>query len=143
MYTLQAIIAPLRDLKSLVTDDIKAVDLSSSWGMVPIDSHIQELLCIPFLPLTDEGVAEVPIEVVSLFRNLERGVYVEAEFFGGDGIQAGVHFVNGEQRGEVILSEGAINEVLRLLGVNRLEQSDEFTTLGLDRERSTDKWIVR
>ena len=57
--------------------------------------------------------------------------YIETDYFGGHGTQAGVLL----ERGEVVLGpaegEGTINRVLRALGVVSKAGQDEFDTLGL------------
>lgn len=81
--------------------------------------------------------------------------YVEAEFFGGVGTQSGIAWSNGsailgplhtqnkddEEPGYTTSSDLAINEVLRLLGVQPDPDRDEFDTLGLGRFRETSDWI--
>ena len=74
--------------------------------------------------------------------------YVEASYFGGIGGQISIVWQNGsvilEPVGERnsegdMISQGAINAALRILGVQRAE-SDEFEALGLGRHRHIEDW---
>jgi hypothetical protein len=79
--------------------------------------------------------------------------YLEAEFFGGYGIQASVIWEGGEiVLGPLIeeeddpvrrLAEAAINRALRRLGVEKEEDAlDEFDTVDLGRHRHTEEWLA-
>ena len=66
--------------------------------------------------------------------------FLEAEFFGGWGSQAGI----GWQTGQIVFgpleANHAINEALRWLGAKPDEGMDEFDTLRLGRYRATEEW---
>jgi hypothetical protein len=73
--------------------------------------------------------------------------YLEAELFGGAGMQAAVVWSGGrvtlgpvdtDESGR--LADGAFNVTLRHLGVARGAAIDEFSALGLGRYRETDDW---
>ena len=84
--------------------------------------------------------------------------YVETEYFGGTGVQCGILFENqkikiGPLRTETIWDErsnsyrqipegkGAINTVLKELGVSDFNAKDEFDSLGLGNFRSNEKIV--
>jgi len=82
--------------------------------------------------------------------------YVETDYFGGDGWQAAMAWVGdravfGPVRtsdlwaaGKLALTpllEGAVNQAVRLLGVERGAVRDEFDALGLGRHRSNESWL--
>jgi hypothetical protein len=67
---------------------------------------------------------------------------MEAEYFGGEGEQAAIlwqggqrHFVSGPEY-------GALNKVLRALGVHPATSQDEFDAVDLGRHRHTEEWLV-
>ena len=82
--------------------------------------------------------------------------YVETDYFGGDGGQAAVAWTAGRlafgpaltrdywEGGnfhQTPLLDGAINQAVRLLGVDRGAVRDEFDALGLGRHRSNESWL--
>lgn len=82
--------------------------------------------------------------------------YVETDYFGGDGWQAAVAWVEGcvvygparttdlYEGGRLVptpLLDGAINRAVRHLGVDRGAVRDEFDALGLGRHRSNERWL--
>jgi len=66
--------------------------------------------------------------------------YVEAEYFGA-GTQASCLFENGNLVKGPLLSQDAINEALRFLGVSAMQGSDEFATVGLGQRQHTEDWL--
>ena len=87
-------------------------------------------------------------EIASCFS---RSAYIEAEFWGGTGMQAAVVL----ERSKIILgpeiSPAAINSALRKMGVNEAHipvfglavptGQDPFSIVGLDRHRSVSGWL--
>lgn len=67
--------------------------------------------------------------------------YIEAEYFGGIGLQNGIVWNNEQVIYEETTSENAINKSLVYLGIKKLEGRDEFDTVGLGRHRFIDDWI--
>ena len=80
--------------------------------------------------------------------------YIEAEYFGGTGGQAGVVWERGKVAHGPEFSDYAINKVLRYFGVNSYLNAilrrcfiykhyfrDEFDIVGLGRFRETDEWL--
>jgi len=119
--------------------------LAQEMCLLPLTSELRKKFNILFLPLTDEGLEELPIEITSLCVPLSgRGtvIYVEAEFFGGVGTQANTIFKEGYQIRKVLISKHAINETLRSLGVKQENGSEEFSALGLEKHRDTDQWLA-
>lgn len=66
-------------------------------------------------------------------------VYMETDYFGGYGTQAGVIFENGEMTGEPMHGDGTVNHLLRLLGVRKQLLKDEFDSLELYKYRHMDE----
>lgn len=101
-----------------------------------------------FPPSRDRGPAEFtylspPVMEFLLALSVHGPIaYFETEYHGGTGDQVVVVFRGGQvaygpRRGEI----GPINEALRLLGIERLTQSDEFQAVGLWRHRFTEEWL--
>ena len=139
-YTLQAILGRDAEMRSAAPSDLATVSLADGFALWAIDSDYQDAHAIPFLPLTDEGLTEVPASVVELAGRLSECIYIEAEYFGGDGGQASVLYRSGAQQGSLNISDSAINEGLRSLGFIAKPPLDEFDSVGLGRERSTENW---
>lgn len=66
-------------------------------------------------------------------------VYIETDYFGGYGTQAGVIFENGDMKFEPIDGKGTVNHLLKLLGVKKHLMKDEFDTLELYKYRRMDE----
>lgn len=144
-YTLQAIITTAGALPAPLPDSLRLVPLLGGVDMVPIGKAALKAHALPFLPLTDEGNQGLPVVIVELCERLSTGgslAYVEAEFFGGIGAQAHALFASGKQVGPVVVSDDAINEALRHVGVQKGEAADEFDAIGLGQRRNTDDWLT-
>ncbi len=69
-------------------------------------------------------------------------IYLETDYFGGMGSQAAAAFSDGSILPPSPLSGGgAINSVLRSIGVAATTGRDEFDYIGLSRHRHTSDWI--
>jgi hypothetical protein len=75
--------------------------------------------------------------------------YVEAEYFGGRGVQSAAVWADGQvvlgplhqPEGEAHAEQGSpISQALRHLGVQKGDGHDEFDTAGLNRYRDVDHW---
>ena len=142
-YTLQAIIAKNGVFVSSPVEGAVLVQLVQGFEMLPMTSEFREIHGIPFLPLTDEGSEDLPVTIESFCTELSIGqqiVYVEAEFFGGDGVQACAVFTNGKLETNAVIGDAAINDALVALGVDKQSFHDEFDALGLNHHRDTDDW---
>jgi hypothetical protein len=143
-YTLQALIADEAVISAAVPTGAVLVRLPQGKAMIPLCNKMREAHDIPFLPLTDEGTAEVPDGITAIAEAIVKSgrvVYVEAEFFGGDGIQACVTWDSSLQASRPLVDGGAINTALRFLGVEVGGHHDEFDALGLGRHRGTEAWV--
>ncbi|MDO5559776.1 MAG: hypothetical protein Q4F95_09290 [Oscillospiraceae bacterium] len=95
--------------------------------------------------LIDEGnTCEYPVLnylTTSIIRFLETEsadsqlVYIETNYFGGSGTQAGVLFENGSIKTQPVCNDGAINQLLHNIGVYKEKGKDEFDSLQLYRFR--------
>ena len=117
-YTIQAIITT--DTTSLGDLTERAIDLPQRLKMIPLREGLRQQFQIPWLPFTDEGFTETPpgIEQLGSRLSLEGRavIYVEAEFFGGDGSQAMIVWKGGVRTHGPICGSSAINEALPVTG---------------------------
>lgn len=93
--------------------------------------------------MTDEGPADVPegiTAIAEVITKVGRVVYIEAEFFGGDGTQACVTWDSNLHVTQPLVDAGAINSALQFLGVEIGDHHDEFDALGLGRYRTSNDW---
>jgi hypothetical protein len=144
-FTLQAVIAKSGSFSGPLPDKLQVVGLRGGIDMLPLTTEVRKSNGIPFCPLLDEGKAEIPPQLLKLCEELSNKAalaYIEAEVFGGAGVQAHALFSEGKAIGQVVVSENAINEALRFLGVTRGEAHDEFEAVGLGQHRDTDRWLV-
>lgn len=102
-------------------------------------------------PQHHDGFVNLNGGLVSLLQEISSigpVAYIETDYYGGVGSQAGATFVNGEpvvikvepEVKSVERTIGPINSALRALGVARTESLDEFDSLGLGRFRSMEDW---
>jgi hypothetical protein len=145
-YTLQAILSTREMLERWRSESLGYVKLTERLAMVPLTKILLERFDIPEFPLTDEGEEPaLPESLGSLCRKLSRDglvVYLEAEIFGGAGLQAYVLFSNGTMIGKPVVAEDAINQGLRHFGVHSSSDVDEFDAVGLGRHRDTVEWMT-
>lgn len=143
-YTLQAIIARSPLLSAVKFPHTLAVPLEQGLELVPLVSAACEALGLEFLTLTDGGESELPPSFSSRCCEIAahgKAAYIEAEYHGGDGIQACVMFHGAQQVGPVVVAGDAINQALRFLGVSRNPGKDEFSSVGFGTQRHTDDWL--
>ncbi|NRA37743.1 MAG: hypothetical protein HRU15_06360 [Planctomycetes bacterium] len=139
-YTIQAII--FKSSFDIRIPEVQTVKLDQGFSMIPIVSKVLEEYGIDSLPFTDEGHEHPSENLRALLEKLSTGVelaYVEAEYFGGQGIQASLVMSNGCVKVELECSGDAINNALSAIGVE--PNGDEFDALNLGTHRSTEKWV--
>ncbi len=104
----------LEDIEELLKRSGKAADASDFPELDYFDASVKELM-----------------------ENYSQGAklaYVETDYFGGAGTQAGILYENGKPAAPKS-GEGAINALLKELGVRRDPDKDEFDMLDLGKYR--------
>ena len=144
-YSIQAILAAQGTFAAELANGMEVLQLDGGIEMIALGSTARKLLGLPFLPLTDEGIEELPPVLRGLCSALSVNgpvAYVEAEIFGGSGTQAHTLIPAGGTDVLVSVSNDAINSALEWLGVWPLDGKDRFDTVGLGKHRETDSWVV-
>jgi hypothetical protein len=145
-YTIQAVIAKSGVLPALLPAGLERVQLQGGFELVPLTSGVRDTLGLAFCPLTDGGDEELTPSLVQLCERLSASgelAYIEAEIFGGSGMQGHVLFAHSKAVGTPVVTESAINVALARLGAERSESADEFEMVGLGKHRDTDSWTVQ
>lgn len=96
-----------------------------------------------FLPITDAFSREMrhnKINRSEMLKTRRLGfpiALIETDYFGGAGEQK-ARVVHGQ---ETPLEKGKINQALKILGVLRTPEIDEFDVVGLGKYRTNDHWV--
>jgi hypothetical protein len=144
-YSIQAFVALQDTFSADPSNGLAVIRLDNGVEIVPIGSTTRKLYNIPFLPLTDKGSEELPAVLLELYSTLGPklpAAYIEAEFFGGSGVQAHVLISQHGAGVGVDVSDDAINDALAWLGVQPRDGKDRFDTVGLGKHRETDGWLA-
>jgi len=123
---------------------LPCMNMRFDMAMVPLAYDYVEKNEIPFLPLTDDGGTSIGDKLKKLCLKLSESnkvAYIEAEYFGGEGIQACNLFSDGVEFEKPLISFNAINHALEWLGIKRTDEMDEFDNFGLGTYRDTEDWI--
>ena len=118
-YTLQALIGAKGTLsrKDLYGNIIA---LEQGFEILPFTTAFSKKNGFEILPLTGEDSKELPENIYAFCKAASFGceiAYVEAEYFGGSGIQACMVFKNTRIEMPSVVESKAINLALRKLGV--------------------------
>jgi hypothetical protein len=143
-YTIQALIGD-EDVLRPVAGELPSVRRPQGKLLVLLTEAVRGTYGLPSLPLTDEGEEPIlPQSIAALCVRLSargRIAYLEAEIFGGTGLQAAVLAESGVVVRGPIVGRDAINLALREMGVFADPSIDEFDAMGLGERRSTDEWL--
>jgi hypothetical protein len=166
VHTLHAVIGPISPVTEFAGRWVQAqlVPLPQRFGLVPITAalfdDIQELAMLDE-PDPFAGFSHLSAALVQAIVEATRSgplAYVETDYFGGIGRQSAIAWNKGRlEVGPLTtetagsdnaypappLSEGAINQALRYLGVWRQNGQDEFDMLGLGRYRSAEAALAK
>lgn len=149
-YELQAVVGHRDGLSGIIAahSGSALVELHQGFALIPVlEDRLgnDEPVSKPFVFLTSR--LEASIREASKSHPL---AYVEAEFFGGSGIQTAGVWSGGEflyhpeattPDRSTPVDDAPINRALRALGVRREGRHDEFGSVGLDRFRHTEDWV--
>ncbi len=142
-HCVRAIIGVHKDIQRIENDWFaKGIKLPQGYGMIFLTDalldDIGELFESANEPSDPETVTSYLLQEYSIHTKL---AYIEADYFGGIGTQSGILYENGNISIPSCSGKGAINILLRELGVWCEVNKDEFDSLNLGIYRRMDKWI--
>lgn len=141
-HCINAVIGARDSVRGLAEDWLREViELPQDFGMILMTNdflenvgelmEVSDELCFPEL----ENFTEEVKELMERYSFRTKLAYIETDYFGGAGTQAGVLYENGRITIGPRRGEGTINALLRELGVWRYPDKDEFDMLGLGNHR--------
>ena len=143
-HYVRAIIGTHKDIQRIENNYwlAKEIKLPQGYGMIFLTDalldNIGELFESANEPSDPETVTSFLLQEYSFHTKL---AYIETDYFDGIGTRSGILYENGNISIPLCSGEGAINILLRELGVWREVNKDEFDSLNLGIYRRMDKWI--
>lgn len=142
-HCVRAIIGAHKDIQWIENNWFaKGIKLPQGYCMIFLTNalldNIGELFESANEPSDPETVTSCLLQEYSFHTKL---AYVEADYSGGIGTYSGILYENGKICIPLCSGKGAINILLRKLGVWREVNKDEFDSLNLGIYRRMDKWI--
>ena len=146
-YTLSAFIGKTAALEkqALELPTTKSIHLSQGFSMLLVS---ETLAAIPGSDVPVEPFYTLSSKLFELGKALSATGpvgFLDIELFGGHGERTAVLWQNQEVAFGPVMSEddsSVTNQLLALLGVQKLDFHDEFDALGLGRYRSTNQWLA-
>jgi hypothetical protein len=151
-YSICGLIVPQREDCICSDYNWPCVKLASNVSLIPLDRD--------YLFLTDgdntqpQTIVEfsVPQWLSAVTGRFTKAAYIEAEFWGGSGMQASTVLQQNKILFGPVISIDAVNSALRVMGVDDdpsipifgvlgLPIKDLFAVVGLGRHRSVDGWL--
>lgn len=147
-YTLRALVGQPASFRSLIQVFPQAVlvELAQGLSLLPLPDELLDELMMgrhsDVLPLFSYLTQQLEAQILYLAETHPLG-YLEADYFGGEGMQAAVFWQGGQRHFVSGPGYGALNKVLRALGVHpATSHDDEFDAVDLGRHRHTEEWLV-
>lgn len=141
-YSIEAFVCS-NENSNLLKLSLPYFSLPQDFVLIPMNKALREKFEISVLPLLEGNKGDLATLCNFGFSLSDgaRAAYIEAEFFGGEGMQVSMVFENGKIISDAVVSKNAINLALQFLGVTKSSSFDEFETLGLGKHRDTEQWI--
>jgi hypothetical protein len=156
-HYIQGFIAKEQDLRRAASDlqGARVISLALGWGFLPLAEPFHDR-DMPATELVDLVQLTARLSDWAKTKSFEFPIaYIETDYHGGTGSQSAVAWIEGQlalgplcsdgfRDGKHIrtpLLDGAINQILRKIGVNRGTIRDEFDAVGLGRHRSNHSWL--
>ena len=144
-HCIRAIIGSHKDIQKIADDWIeKEIKLPQEFGMIfctiKLLEDIKELMESSGEAVDEPNIHELEYfdaavkELMETYSFRTKLAYIETDYFGGTGTQAGILYENGKPAAPKS-GEGTINDLLKELGVWRKPGKDEFDMLELGKYR--------
>ena len=145
-YTLFALVGKEPELQTIAGKfkNAKMIMLDQGIGIIPMSGDL-------YNEMNNFESADAIENFIYLNTNIQNKIlelvstgtigYIEADYSGGQGEQAGIVIKDGVRDAFFSNRLGAINSVLRRFGVKPSIGLDEFETIGLHKNRSVDDWL--
>ncbi len=146
MYILKAFIGKKENLISIakVFNSSQLVDLDYGISMIPMTDELFNEMNnssqSDSISIFEYLNCHIETAILNIIKNKEI-VYAESEFFGGDGGHIGIIWKNNKRVYLGEFGKDTMNVILRKIGVEKEFSKDEFDTVGLGMNRSTESWL--
>ena len=148
-YHLNAILGDLKRLQAVASTVPPAavVPLTGELGLIPLTEELFDAInkgSTEKYEADERHFTYLSMQIARWLESLSAGTtiaYIEADYFGGRGTQCAVAWRDGIEVLPPTKAKGAINQVLRLLGIHAQSGQDEFDTVGLSRHRNMEDWL--
>jgi hypothetical protein len=148
-YDINAILTSASTIEASGQDGVGIISLPQGMSLVPLtERHFGggQSDILPDEEATVSNARMLSQSVSALASEISKSgivAYIEAKFWAGVGTQAAVVWKDGSVTFGPVIGGDAINQALRLLGVDRGDARDEFDALGLGKYRHTAEWISK
>lgn len=148
-HNLSAIIGNCAATEKLSADwsCAQTIRLPQGYCLIPLTDDFFDTVTAAFGTSNEAGATDLIYLTAAIHHLLcqytvhNKLIYIETDYTGGVGTQAGVLYSNGQISVLPQNSSGTINRLLQALGVKRLPGKDEFDTLQLGRYRHTNDLV--
>lgn len=150
-YSITGLVVRSSEAETAELDGLTKVFLNLGFTLIPMKNEHILLTDADDTEAKADFSCEVPEWLSDITRKFSISAYIEADIWGGQGMQASITF--SEDSVEALISSRAINYALRNLGVDneklgeglydwsRSKSMDPFDMLGLGRFRSVEGWL--
>lgn len=148
MYSIEAIFGSkfgIYKILEMFPNTTRAIDLGNDLFLIPYSKNAKSAFLAKMKNnKTVKGFESLTNGLKSLLLNASKGsiiAYFEAEYFGGEGSQCSIVFINGKKVLTELNNTNAINTALQIIGVKRNNNMDEFDSIGLGKFKNTEQWL--
>lgn len=148
-HNLSAIIGSWTATEKLAADwpCAQTIHLPQGYCLIPLTDDFFDTVTAVFGTSNEASTTDLIYLTAAIHHLLcqyalhDKLIYIETDYTGGVGTQAGVLYSNGQISTLPQSDSGIINGLLQALGVKRLPGKDEFDTLQLGRYRHTNDFV--
>jgi len=146
-YNLKAFIGQVERLEPVTTrfKNAKLIPLTEQIALIPMTDDLFNEINDYRVNNNIDGYEYLTTDIESeIIETINIGLiaYIEVEYFGGTGVQNGILWKNKKRIFEHSGTKAVVNSILQQFGITRSKSRDEFETVGLNRHRYTEDWLV-